>query len=89
MDTHLKEGTLCLGAFLVATGGRLFVDGFLISVPIVVFAIVVFVIGQSITRFEDFPNGQQGLKYLEARLFKKDDLMPQSALSDKLTNKTV
>lgn len=79
MDFNVKTGTLCIGALLVSVAGRMFIDGGLVGVPIIVLG-VLFLMGQSITRFEDFPKGQQGITQLETWLLNKRNLLRRANL---------
>ncbi len=80
MDFNIKMGTLCIGTLLVSVAGRMFIDGGLVGVPIIIG--VLFLMGQSITRFEDFPKGQQGIAQLETWLLNKRNLLRRANLPE-------
>jgi len=72
MNFGLKEVSLYIGALLVSTGGRMLIDGFVAGIPFIILALILFIIGQSITRYEDFPNGGQRIISLESWLAQKE-----------------
>jgi hypothetical protein len=71
MNYGLKEASLAVGALFVSMGGRMLIEGDVLALPVVILAGLLFLMGQSITRFEDFPNGRQNLNQIEAWLVEK------------------
>ena len=70
--------TLFSGALMVSVGGRLFIDSFSEGIPMLVVTGMIFFIGQSITRFEDFPTMSHRVAQMDAWLTQKKVLFTQS-----------
>lgn len=59
-----KLTTLIIGGLLVAFGSRWLIEGIAMGWFAVFFALLMFLVGQWLVRFEDYPNGRQWIVQL-------------------------